>query len=177
MQSLDLASTIAEIAVALAGFSGLVLVLGQRRDRLTELERYRLILLLTPSLVALFMALAPLALLETGIGSMLLWRAASGVQGFICVGLVAGFSPWTRRIMRESPEVFHSPQLALVAGGYLLNAALQGLHAAGLFGSQNPGIYLIGLVFLLMHAAHQFVRILLVRPRLRIFSRSGERHS
>jgi hypothetical protein len=171
MQSLDVASTIAEIAVGLAGFSGLVLVLDQRRNRLTGLEKYRLILLLTPSLLALFLALAPLALLETGIGSTVLWRAASGVQALICVGLVAGFAPWTRRVMQEAPEIFHWPQLTLVTGGYLLNGVFQGLHAVGLFGSPNPGVYLVGLVFLLLHAGQQFVRILLVHPALRISSR------
>ncbi|MEJ2371434.1 MAG: hypothetical protein P8Y07_11385 [Gemmatimonadales bacterium] len=172
MQSLDVASTIAEIAVGLAGFSGLALVLGRRQDRLTSVEKYRLILLLTPSLLALFLAVAPLALLETGIRPPVLWRAASGVQALICVGLVVGFAPWTGRVMREAPEIFHWPQFTLVAGGYVVNGLLQGLHAAGFFGSQNAGIYLVGLVFLLLHAGHQFVRILLVRPSPRIPSRS-----
>jgi hypothetical protein len=172
MQSLDVASTIAEVAVGLAGFSGLVLVLGQRRDHLTSLDKYRLILLLTPSLAALFLALAPLALLETGIAPTVLWRTASGVQALTCLGIVVGFAPWTRRAMREAPEVFHRSQLAIVAVGYLLNGVVQGLHAAGVFGSQNSGVYLIGLVFLLLHAGHQFVRILMVRPILRISSGS-----
>lgn len=171
MQSHDVASTIAEVAVGLAGFSGLALVLGRRSDRLTSIEKYRLILLLTPSLLALFLAVAPLALLETGIRPAVLWRAASGFQALICLGLVAGFAPWTRRVMRQAPEIFHWPQFTLVAGGYVANGVLQGLHAAGYYGTYNPGIYLVGLVFLLLHAGHQFVRILLVRPSPRISSR------
>lgn len=171
MQSFDVAATIAEVAIGLAGFSGLALVLGQRRDRLTPIEKYRIVLLLTPSVMALFLALAPLVLLETGIRPTALWRAASGAQALICAGLLAGFAPWTRRVIKQAPDIFHWPQFTLVTGGYLVNGLLQGLHAAGVFGTQNPGVYLLGLVFLLLHACHQFVRILLVRPAPRLSSR------
>ncbi|MCH7742906.1 MAG: hypothetical protein IIB71_09640 [Proteobacteria bacterium] len=49
--------TIAEIAIALTGFSGIVMVFGKRVDSRSEEERVRLISMLRASLAAMILAL------------------------------------------------------------------------------------------------------------------------
>jgi hypothetical protein len=46
--------------------------------------------------------------------------------------------------------------------GHLLNVAVQAAIAFGAFGNQRVGLYVFGLLWLLMHGAYQFVRILFI---------------
>ncbi|HSN72949.1 MAG TPA: hypothetical protein VLT59_15640, partial [Steroidobacteraceae bacterium] len=64
MDSTELLTAIAEIALGLAGFSGVMTAFMQRPGRLTGIETYRIGVLLGASLGAMFLALVPLVLLQ-----------------------------------------------------------------------------------------------------------------
>ena len=54
-------STIAELALGLAGFTGVLVVLGRQPGRFSPAEGFRLAVLLVASLSALFLSLVPLS--------------------------------------------------------------------------------------------------------------------
>lgn len=73
---------IAAVGVAIAGFSGVVFVLGDRAGRrLTEVEKNGLFHLLYTSLGPVVIALILHALLSSGINEAGVWRAGCGIGG------------------------------------------------------------------------------------------------
>lgn len=71
-------SLFSELSIALAGFSGIVVVLGRRQSgQLSPMERRRLGNLFAQALAALFTSLFALTLLHAGIPDVLVWRVAS----------------------------------------------------------------------------------------------------
>ncbi len=66
----------AEFAIALAGFSGIVVALGKQPGRWAPADRYRLLNVLTFAFGAGFMAYLPMGLAHAGLGGSPLWRAS-----------------------------------------------------------------------------------------------------
>ncbi len=151
MRGAGVLETLAEIAVTFAGFSSLVVVFRHRgvRDWLPQ-ELSTLWNMVGASLACLFFALLPLALELLGLPASWVWRCASLL---LAVGMVAGL--WaTRRdderlrgrgfpALRPGLSRFREPALGAVTLGLLVNAVL----VAG------PGLYVVGLIGLLGHAA------------------------
>lgn len=74
----DFLFTIAEIAVALIGFSGVVAVLGHRgKGSWQPAERVRLLALTEPSIIALTGALLPATLQLALLGDEIVWRVSN----------------------------------------------------------------------------------------------------
>jgi len=156
-------ATIAEVAIGLAGFSGIVVVLSRTFERrLTPLERYRMFLLLVPSLAASFLALAIMALYASEVPGAL--RIGSGLLAVFCLGFPASQVRKTIKFYRRVPELFQAPVLWGLLGGYLAVATLSLLHAAGVLG-EAPSVVFIGLLWPLFQSALQFARMLFIRPR------------
>lgn len=73
-------SILVEAAVAIAGFSGVVVVFGHRATgEWSRLERGRIRQLLVTSFTVLFLSLATLLLLHTGIAPETAWRVGSAI--------------------------------------------------------------------------------------------------
>ena len=156
-------ATIAEVAIGLAGFSGIVVVLSRTFERrLTPLERYRMFLLLVPSLAASFMALAVMALYASGIPGAL--RIGSAIIAVFCLGLPASQIRRTIHFHRKVPELFQAPVLWGILIGYLAVAVLSIIHASGVLGA-SAAIVFIGLLWPLFQSALQFARMLFIRPQ------------
>jgi hypothetical protein len=80
--------TIAEVAVALAGFGGIAAGLGYRaRGSWNEQDRFRLLVMVSVSLSLVFACLVPYALLNTGIPEA--WRISSTLALLIPIGNLA----------------------------------------------------------------------------------------
>jgi len=158
----ELLATIAELALGLAGFSGVMTAFMQRPGRLTEVEAYRIAVLLGVSLGALFLSLVPLALMQFGLDAGAVWRSA----GLCMVGYaVVGGALYLRaswRVARHAPEIFNRSVFVALAAGHVANIALQ--LAALTVLEPSPGPYAVGLVWFMLHAAVQFARILFVQP-------------
>jgi hypothetical protein len=149
----DALSSAIEVAVAIAGFSGIVAAVGRRgAGEWTPADQLRLRMLLTASGVAGAFAFLPFILLDTGLDPSLVWRAGSATQGVWLLGI-----PLYRRSQASRmnttlafPTVFLAVRLAAI-GVLLLNTAY--LAAAW------P--YVVGVIVQLSVAFMTFVQLLL----------------
>ena len=92
MQSHEILQTIAEVAVALTGFSGVVAVLGHRgRGTWSSSELLQLRTLVEPSLVALFGSFLPATIQLAFQSEVLVWRLSNGALGLLGLAAVAAF--------------------------------------------------------------------------------------
>ena len=156
-------ATISEVAIGLAGFSGIVVVLSRTFERrLTPLERYRMFLLLVPSLATSLLGLAIMALYASEVPGAL--RLGSGLLAVFCFGFPTSQIRKTVYFYRKVPELFQAPVLWGILGGYLVVGMLSLLHAVGVFG-ESPSIVMLGLLWPLFQSALQFARMLFIRPQ------------
>lgn len=164
MDSTDALTTIAEVAVGLAGFSGVVVVLGRQPGEFTRVEAGRLVVLLMSSLGALFFALLPFALFPLGLDTSTVWRIAAGLVAILALSHLGVSYSELRRVRNEAPEVY-SRVVASVHFSILFAVLLLQLAIVIMGGELALSLYIFGLLGLLVVAAFQFVRILFVRPR------------
>ena len=157
--------TIAEISIAFAGFSGLIVAFRRHRGPLTPVERFRLQILLALAFAAMLLAFLPELLAEAGIAAPRVWVASSAVLGGWALLFVGWWTLRSRRISRQVPEIFDWFAFARMAAGHALIITLQLLVVLGVVREHAPAAYLAGLIWFLLHAAHQFARMLFVQPR------------
>ena len=165
MDSLETLTTIAEIGIALAGFSGLIVVLRKSSGPLNAIEKYRMAVLLATAFGAMFLALMPGALLHLGLADDILWRTSSAFLTAFSFAFVICWVLSSRRFFNVAREIFSVPAFSLMTVGHLTNMVLQLSVTLGLWGGGKPGVYLLGLIWLLAHASQQFVRMLFIQPK------------
>lgn len=157
--------TIAEIGIAFAGFSGLVIAFRRKSGPLTVVHKYRLRVLLTLAFGAMFLALLPDLLQSLSIAAPALWRWAS----LAALGFSVAFLAWwylaSRRMLRLVPEIFHRGAVVRMATGHLTVIVLLLAAVTGPAGRYASAAFLAALVWYLMHAAQQFSRMLFIQPR------------
>ena len=158
-------TTVAEIGIALAGFSGLVVVLRKNTGPLNEIEKFRMSVLLAAAFGAMFLALLPAALQHLGFTDDTLWRTSSAFLVIFSIAFVIGWVMSSRRFFSVAREIFSVPAFSLMTFGHLINLTLQLSVTLGLWEGRSAGIYLLGLLWLLAHASQQFVRMLFIQPR------------
>jgi len=164
LEAFDPLLTIAEIALALAGFTGIIVVFGRSPGHLFAGDAFRLYVLLGLSFSVLFLAFIPIALHLSGVRGEALPRLASGIS--ILVGVLLGGSlvPRFRQARRESPEIF-GPISYLFGGGSLVNLGAQAFNALSLSFESTLSIFFWGLLWTLLYGCVQFARLLFVRPK------------
>jgi hypothetical protein len=158
----DTLSTVAEIALGLAGFTGVLVVLGRQPGRLSPTGAFRLIVLLVGSLSALFLALIPLVLHDSGLSGFVLWRVSSLVMAGSILSSVGFLVPRIRAFQRGESEAYNPSILVVISTGAVLVFVAQILNASGVLWSPGQGAYSLGLLFFLAAGVVQFVRILFV---------------
>ena len=158
-------TTIAEIGIAIAGFSGLVVVMRKSSGPLNAIEKYRMSVLLSTAFGAMFLALLPGTLQHLGLADDILWRTSSAFLTAFSFAFVLGWVLSSRRFFSVAREIFSVPAFSLMTVGHLANLALQLSVALGLWGDGKSGVFMLGLVWLLAHASQQFVRMLFIQPR------------
>ena len=96
--------TIAELAVALAGFAGLITVIGRdRHSKSTVADALRLRMMLELALTAAAFALLPLPFIRPEIYEPELWRLASGIHIIAGIG-ITGFGVYRYRTVGPDPD-------------------------------------------------------------------------
>lgn len=147
-------SSAIEVAIAIAGFSGIVAAVGRRgAGEWTPADQLRLRMLLTASGVSGAFAFFPFILLDTGLDPSLVWRVGSATQS---VWLVA-IRFYRRRQAIRMGATFEAPHtLFLVV--YLATIGVLVLNAAVL---AQPWPYVVGVVYQLSVAFMTFVQLLL----------------
>ena len=165
MDEAETLTAIAELSLGLAGFSAIVIAVGERSAR-TSVSRLAIIFLLTAAFVTLFLSLVPLVFAALGLSESDSFRAASAVMVVVAIAWLSILAPAGFRenvLGRKNMPVFTPIALGLAGA----NIVLQTLSAAALIGTSPFGIYLLGLFVYLLGAAATFFQILLfvTRPK------------
>ena len=164
MEEKELLLTIAQAALGIAGFSGVMSAFMKRPGKLTGVETYRVAVLLGVSFGAMFLAFLPLVLDALGSAGPLLWAQASAVMAAFSLVMLSVFLLASWRISRQAPEIFNWWVMGGTALGHLANIVLQLVSATHASDLAGHGVYVVGLVWYLFHAALQFSRMLFIQP-------------
>ncbi|RKX35527.1 MAG: hypothetical protein DRP64_19290 [Verrucomicrobia bacterium] len=156
MEGSDYLLTCAEVAVALAGFSALVVAVRQRGDdELAPLDRSLVSSLIERSLVAVFFSFLPILLHGLGISPARVWFVTSGGLSAYVVTLA-----WRGAVLRKREpqfsELISGPIFYIIWALGLFVLALQSAHALGLGVQQSVWWYLVGLTWLLVSVGYLF---------------------
>ncbi len=111
--------TIAEISIAFAGFSGLIVALRKSARPLTEIEKFRLQILLTLAFGAMFLSFFPEVLESLGVGEHETWVYAGSA---LCVYSTIFLAWWiyaSRKFARAFAEIFHWSAFFRMTAGHL----------------------------------------------------------
>ncbi len=161
MQPTDTLALLAELAVAVLGFSGVVAVLGRRASGdWTELDRERFHGMVECAVLALILSLLPLPILDAKFSEATVWGWSSAIGILVCALLIG---PRMRTIASSStwsnPDV---SRLSLVYGfGALIGAPLLlALNAVGLVFSRTSAPYLVACLLVFGFAVLLFLRLL-----------------
>ncbi len=163
VDSPNILQTIAEISIAFAGFSGLIVALRKRPGPLTRVQKFRLQVLLALAFGALFLSFMPDAI----------WTLSGDERGpeylpnIVLLGYSLIFVGWwtasSRTAARAAPEIFNWFAFARMTAGHAVVIGLQSwVLLAGRI-DYASGVFLVGLIWYLLHAAQQFCRMLFVQ--------------
>jgi hypothetical protein len=162
--SIEAVSLIAEVAVGLAGFAGVAVMLGRGPGRWGAGDALRIRLLLVAAFSALFASLVAIGSDWAGLAPPDSIRAGAGV-------LAVGQSYWTfflgAQIPRLEPseQALFSSRLALLFRVVaLMSIAGQIFILSGFAGGASSGLFLFGLLASLGYTALAFVRLMFIRP-------------
>jgi hypothetical protein len=157
-------SIIAEVAVGLAGFAGVAVVLGRGPGRWNPADENRVRLLLYAAFGALFASLASIGVASTGLGEELSVRCGAAVLVIVIVAFARSAERAVRDHDESSPTVFSraAARVMRAIAGIVLIA--QAGAASGLTGGAANGLFFFGLVALLGYAAFGFARLIFIRP-------------
>lgn len=164
MEGRDELLTISEIAIAIAGFSGVVAAFLQS-DGLHELDRTRFINLFVVSFSAVGLAFAPIALYHAGLHGAVLWRCSSAIMLIAWVANSAMARHLVQPAIREHvPAEQRRAPRAIVGIPALANFFVQLFNLLGWPWEPNFLALLFGLFVYLVAAGALFVYIILFRP-------------
>ena len=157
----DLLYTIAEIAVAFAGFSGIAVVLRRSATgHLAPHARRTLWYLVIDCFAVLFLAFLPAVLQQYGWESHALWALSNAILGVSHLVLLSPALWWFSRnfaqVRAEWQPVISPLQSSLIAWSALIGV-VQLLAAAGVGVAAGAGLYSVSLLALLFFAAVDFV--------------------
>ena len=125
MEEKEFLLTMAQTGLGIAGFSGVMSAFMKRPGRLTNVETYRVAVLLGVSFGAMFLAFLPLALEALGWLGAPLWRTASATWQRSPSSPLTVFLVSSRSICRQAPEIFNRWIFAATALGHVANIVLQ----------------------------------------------------
>ncbi len=156
---------VAEVAIGLAGFSGLVAVfrsnhLGAWLPR----ERFMFWLLLAAALGALFFALLPITIHHFGLADRTVWATSCSLLGSYLVGVIAASFVVSARMNRAADPTSRPGAWYILPPVGAVVALLLFLNAAGIIFDRSVGPYHAGLLFLLASGSTLFVFLLVFTP-------------
>ena len=166
MQNEGFFLAIAQIAVTLAGFSGLVVAIrGAPPTAWHPRDIWSLSWMFGTSLGALFLALLPLVLASFHLRDGLVWTGASLAISIFMIVFTVTMAVSGRRLTKlgHRPRVRSFPMAATCL--LLLCGLLSGLGAVGVFPQVRTAFYVLGLIACLLVSALSLVVFLVVLAR------------
>ena len=154
-------STLAEVAIAITGFAGVVAVFGRRSSgHWSVFEQTRLVVLLGCSLAALLFCVLPFVVLSIPVSESSCWRSLS-------VLLAVALTVFTAQVVRVAIEALRVPrserEVSLLLSAFFLTGdllAIPLLLANAFLGVVWP--YLAAIIWVLARAAMIFVRMVMI---------------
>ena len=163
---MDSFEILAEVAIGIAGFGSIAIVLGRDRTGWESAGFFRTSSLFLASLGALFLALLPIGLATTRLATEWIWRTSSGVMLVYVLVFSLILLRWRRRYLDR--ELWFGPTLfSLVASTTVANALAQLLNSSGVAFEPNPACYFFGVVWFLLYGCLLLMRIVFLEPRPR----------
>ena len=165
MAEADALLTLAEIALGLAGFTGVIVVFGRDpKAPWHPLDSFRVVRMLSSSLGALFFSLLPEGVGATGLSAASTWRLCSLLPiGYL---LVSGRNS-AREFRSLHPEYraqLNPRFLPFLGALFALVSLALAANVIGIWWVPGYPAYYFGVLYMLGFAAFQFVRIVFVRP-------------
>ena len=155
---------IAEIGVAIAGFSGLIVALRKAPGPLTTVQKYRLRILLLLAFGAMFLSLLPELLVFCGTAPSTIWKLCSLALCVYSIVFLAWWIPASAQTKKAEPRIFNRFAYFRMAAGHGLVILLQTAFLAS-FVESGIAVFAIGLTWYLVHSAQQFTRMLFVHAK------------
>jgi len=160
----DSLQTIAEISIAFAGFTGLVVALRKNDGPLTTVQKYRLQILLSLAFGAMFLSLLPDLLDNFGVAPGRIWIASNATLAAYSGIFLFWWLRSSRRMMRLHPLLFNWFAFTRMATGHVLIILLQLTVIFAQIDGIGAASYISGMLWYLLHAAQQFSRMLFIQP-------------
>jgi hypothetical protein len=155
MEGSDYLLTCAEVGVALAGFSALVVAIRQRgSDPISAVNRRFVSVLIERGLMATFLSLLPILLWGLGASPSVLWLCSS-----MALAVYVASMAWRSAALRsdrEAARLVPEPAFYGLMFAGLLLMVLQVAHAFGLGLAQSVWWYSVGITWLLASAGYLF---------------------
>ena len=165
MQFPQYLQTIGEVGIGLVGFSGLILALRKSVGPLSEVHKYRLQVLFSLSFGAIFLSFLPELLFTFEVRNSLVWKLSStGVLLYSLLFLLWWFSR-TTRIKKSNPEIFTWAVFRIVVSIHVIVLLIQLAYILTILHIPGAAAFSLALIWYLLHSAHQFIRMLFVRPK------------
>ncbi len=158
MEASDELLTIAELAIGIAGFSGIVVAFSHRRG-LRETDRWRFITLFLLAMLALILAFVPFGFHHAGQAGPALWKGSSAVMLVFSIGV-------TWFVLARVPEFPIEQQLskpfsAAIWGTAILRNSLEVANVVGWPLESGALLYLVSLILWLVMAAVMFASLVI----------------
>jgi hypothetical protein len=151
-----------EVAATVAGFSGIVAVLGVRSvDSLAAVARFRLVNLLVISLSAVFFSFLPVVLDQFTLAPAALWCVSSASLAVVWVTLFLILGRQVRRLSFGGPRAPRRWMASVFFVVAVLAFGSQAANLVGLRGSPSGALYCVGVLALLVVAGLQFILLVL----------------
>jgi hypothetical protein len=156
----DALETIAEVATAFAGFTGLITFFQRRdRDSWRAVDRTRFWFMIELSLGVLFLSFVPRLLSAFSGDGAVPWRFACGVVALSTAVQAASMGVRVVRLTEAERGPRTRFTVPLVSTGFLASTTFLALSVLGIGVAPGLGPYLVGLLWLLAAATYQFIRI------------------
>jgi peptidoglycan/LPS O-acetylase OafA/YrhL len=150
--------SIAEIAIGLAGFSGLVAAFSQRPGHAWRGDqKARIVFLVILSFTMMISAILPFALSGIGDSPALIWGVPMVAYSAVALTLLCCWVVVARRRSYRLQFKFVSIPLLAVAG---MVQVLVGLSGLGVILPYSPSLFVFGLLATLLFAANLFLALL-----------------
>ena len=152
---------LAELAIAVLGFSGVVAVLGRRAaGEWSELDRVRFQNMVRLAVLVLVLSLLPFPFYSAGFSAPRVWGWASGIGSFVCLFVVV---PQARSVSVAS--MWSTPGVSKLALTYALAASftapiLLALNSAAILLEGTATPYLVATLLLFGASLAFFLRLL-----------------
>lgn len=156
--------TTAQVAIALAGFTGVVAVFGTNPvHEWSRLNGLRLRLLLTMSSIPVALCLIALVLLTTGLREAVIWRLVSGLSAFVFMTASGTAQRAMSRVpARDLDQPDGSRTIFYTTGAVGAAAILLLIYNTIVLAAFWP--FLAAVVVSMLAALLQFVRLVFLRP-------------